>query len=211
MMPSTSSALHGRAVLIGVDGDRTVEDGHELRTRDIREHGQAAAAHAAHDVRAEQRRNVAAGPVRDVRGVSIAVQHGRAGGLDAQRTRQHDHRAGAANGLVGTHRAVGVAVQDAGRRAAVDGVIVPRVGEVVAEARVIGGGQAQQLRQNGGQLRARQIAVGRERIARALHDAGVRPALDRAFSPVVVCVGVARCQNRHRQQRRDQKQRDDGG
>ena len=95
-------------------------------------------------------------------------------------------------GRVGRHGAVAVAVEDAGSRAAVDGIIVPGIRRVVGEARVLCGGQLEELREDGRELRAGELTVGVKQTVAALDDAMAAPAFDGALGPMACGVAVGR-------------------
>ena len=184
--------LDGRARLVRVGADGTVEDGDGGRAVDVVLRGKLVSRHTAHDTGLDERGNVALRVGGDLRGVGVLRQVGLADRLNAERAGQHDHGTLAGDGRFGRHRAVAVAVEDAGSRAAVDGIIVPGIRRVVGEARVLRGGQLEQLREDGRELRAGELTVGVKQTVAALDDAVGAPAFDGAFGPMACGVAVGR-------------------
>jgi len=129
--------LDGLARLIGIGADGAVENGNGGRAVDVVLRGKLVSRHAAHDAGLNERGNVTTRVGGDLRGIGVLRQVGLADRLNAERAGQHDHGTLAGDGRFGRHGAVAVAVEDAGSRAAVDGIIVPGIRRVVGEARVL--------------------------------------------------------------------------
>ena len=85
-----------------------------------------------------------------------------------------------------------VALEDAGRRAAVDGVKEPVLGIVVGKARVLGGGQLQESCENCCEVGAGELPVGVKLTVIALNDAVAAPSVDGCLSPVSRDIAVSR-------------------
>ena len=185
-------SLDGRAGLVRVGADGTVEDGDGGRAVDVVLRGKLVSRHAAHDAGLNERGNVTTRVGGDLRGIGVLRQVGLADRLNAERAGQHDHGTLAGDGRFGRHGAVAVAVEDAGSRAAVDGIIVPGIRRVVGEARVLRGGQLEELREDGRELRASELTVGVKLTVAALDDAVAAPAFDGAFGPMACGVAVGR-------------------
>lgn len=184
--------VDGHAVLVRVNADGAVENGNGGRAVDVVLRGKLVSRHAAHDTGLNERGNIALRVGGDLRGVGVLRQVGLADRLNAERAGQHDHGTLAGDGRFGRHRAVAVAVEDAGSRAAVDGIIVPGIRRVVGEARVLRGGQLEQLREDGRELRAGELTVGVKLTVAALDDAVATPAFDGALGPMACGVAVGR-------------------
>ena len=185
-------SLDGRACLVSVGADGTVEDGDGGRAVDVVLRGKLVSRHTAHDTGLNERGNIALRVGGDLRGVGVLRQVGLADRLNAERAGQHDHGTLAGDGRFGRHGAVAVAVEDTGSRAAVDGIIVPGIRRVVGEARVLRGGQLEQLREDGCELCAGELTVGVKLPVAALDDAVGAPAFDGAFGPMACGVAVGR-------------------
>ena len=184
--------LDGLARLIGIGADGAVENGNGGRAVDVVLRGKLVSRHAAHDTGLNERGNVALRVGGDLRGVGVLRQVGLADRLNAERAGQHDHGTLAGDGRFGRHGAVAVAVEDTGSRAAVDGIIVPGIRRVVGEAGVLRGGQLEELREDGRELRAGELTVGVKQTVAALDDAVATPAFDGALGPMACGVAVGR-------------------
>ena len=176
----------------GIDRNGAVEDSDGGRAVDVVLRGELVSRHTAHDASLNERGNVALRVGGDLRGVGVLRQVGLADRLNAERAGQHDHGTLAGDGRFGRHRAVAVAVEDAGSRAAVDGIIVPGIRRVVGEARVLRGGQLEELREDGRELRAGELTVGVKQTVAALDDSVGAPAFDGALGPMACGVAVGR-------------------
>ena len=185
-------SLDGRARLVSIGVDGAVKDGDGGCAGDVVLRGKLVSRHTAHDTGLDHRGHHALRVGCDLCRVGVLGQVGLADRLDAERTTEHDDSALAGDGRVGRHRAVAVAVEDTGSRAAVDGVIVPGIRRVVGEARVLRGGQLQQLCEDGRELRAGELTVGVKQTVAALDDAVATPAFDGALGPMACGVAVGR-------------------
>ena len=185
-------SLDGRACLVSVGADGAVKDGDGGRAVDVVLRGKLVSRHTAHDTGLNHRSYHALRVGRDLRRVGVLGQVGLADRLNAERATEHDDGTLPGDGRVGRHGAVAVAVEDAGSRAAVDGIIVPGIRRVVGEARVLRGGQLEQLREDGRELRAGELTVGVKLAVAALDDAVATPAFDGALGPMACGVAVGR-------------------
>ena len=77
-----------------------------------------------------------------------------------------------------------VALEDAGRRTAVDGIVMPGIRGIVGEARVLGCGQLQESCENCCEVGTGELTVRVELTVIALNDAVAAPTFDGCLSPV---------------------------
>ena len=185
---AVARAGDGRAVVLDVVLDGLIENGHGGCAVDVILRGEPVAVHTVDDARRDECRHHAARVGRDLRLIAVLAQIGVCRGADAERTAQHDHGAFTRDGPVRVHRAVAIAHEDARRRTAVDGILIPRARLHVGEASASRRAQTQQVGKNGRQLRAGQRSIGIKLAVIALHDAVFDPAPDSVFGPVAVHV-----------------------
>ena len=180
------------AGLVRIGADGAVKDRDGGRAGDVVLRSQLVGSHAAHNARLNQRRQHTLRIGRHLCGVSIFRQVGVFDGLDTQSAAQHDHGAFTGDGCVGGHSAVEVALEDTSRRAAVDGVVMPGIGSIVGEARVLGCGQLQESCENCCEVGAGELPVGVELTVIALNDAVAAPTVDGCLGPVSRDIAVSR-------------------
>ena len=180
------------AGLVRIGADGAVKDRDGGRAGDVVLRSQLVGSHAAHNARLDQSSQHTPSIGRHLRGVCIFRQIGVFDGLDTQSAAQHDHGALTGDGCVGGHSAVEVALEDTGRRAAVDGIVMPGIRGIVGEARVLGCGQLQESCENCCEVGAGELPVGVELTVIALNDAVAAPTFDGCLSPVSRDIAVGR-------------------
>ena len=180
------------AGLVRISADGAVKDRDGGCASDVVLRGQLVGSHAAHNARLDQSSQHAPGIGRHLRAVRELRQIGGFDGLDTQSTAQHDHGALTGDGCVGGHGAVEAALEDAGRRTAVDGIVMPGIRGIVGEARVRGCGQLQESCENRCEVGAGELPVGVELTVIALNDAVAAPTVDGCLGPVSRDIAVSR-------------------
>ena len=172
------------AGLVRIGADGAVKDRDGGRTGDVVLRSQLVGSHAAHNARLDQSSQHTPGIRGHLRAVRELRQVGVFDGLDTQSAAQHDHGALTGDGCVGGHSAVEVALEDTGRRAAVDGIVMPGIRGIVGEARVLGCGQLQESCENCCEVGTGELTVRVELTVIALNDAVAAPTFDGCLSPV---------------------------